>query len=83
MDQLKDLDAAILEFEARAPRSVGAKEAAIRARFDMSPVRYHQRLNALLESPAALAAEPVLVNRLLRVRETRRAGNPGAAQPER
>lgn len=71
MSELSNLDAAILEFEASAPRQVGPKEDAIRARFDMSPVRYHQRLNLLLDDPAALAAHPVLVNRLRRVRERR------------
>ena len=70
---ISEIETAMLEFEATAPRSVGAKEVAIRERFKMSPVRYHQRLNALLDSPAALAAEPVLVNRLLRVRDARRA----------
>ncbi|APT93797.1 Fis family transcriptional regulator [Corynebacterium phocae] len=71
MDKLSDLDAALLDFESRAPRSVGAKEKAIRENFDLSPVRYHQRLNELLDDPAALAAQPVLVGRLRRVRERR------------
>lgn len=68
---LNELDRAILEFESHAPRQVGRKEEAIRAQFDFSPVRYHQRLNQLLDEPAALAAFPSLVNRLRRVREQR------------
>ncbi len=68
---MHELDARILEFEARAPRSVGAKEAAIRAELGMSQVRYHQRLNQLLEDPEALAAAPQLVGRLRRVRQLR------------
>lgn len=68
---LNELDRAILEFESSAPRQVGRKEEAIRARFDFSPVRYHQRLNQLLEEPAALAEFPLLVGRLRRVREQR------------
>ncbi|MCQ9333922.1 DUF3263 domain-containing protein [Corynebacterium phoceense] len=71
MSSLSDLDAALLDFEAQAPRAVGAKEAAIRERFDMSPVRYHQRLNRLLDSADALAYSPQLVGRLRRVRDRR------------
>nr|WP_115686435.1 DUF3263 domain-containing protein [Corynebacterium senegalense] len=64
-------DLALLDFEASAPRSLGAKEEAIRHRLDMSPVRYYQRLNVLLDSPDALAARPQLVRRLQRVRDAR------------
>ncbi|WCZ33264.1 hypothetical protein CMASS_09260 [Corynebacterium massiliense DSM 45435] len=68
---LTDLDTQILDFAARAPRTAGAREEAIRANFDMSPVRFHQRLNQLLELPAAWEAYPTLVKRLRRVREHR------------
>ncbi|MGH1551207.1 DUF3263 domain-containing protein [Streptomyces sp. L7] len=37
------------------------------------PVRYYQLLNALLDDERALAHDPVTVNRLRRVRETRRS----------
>ena len=40
MNPLSDLDAAILDFEETAPRSIGRKEEAIRAQLDISPVRY-------------------------------------------
>lgn len=82
MNPLSDLDAAILDFEETAPRSIGRKEEAIRAQLDISPVRYHQRLNLLLDAPAAAQSHPLLVARLRRLREeredTRRAarGNP-------
>jgi hypothetical protein len=36
-------------------------------------VRYYQLLNALLDDPRALSHDPVTVNRLRRIRETRRA----------
>lgn len=62
---------AVLAFERQWWRHAGAKEQAIRERFDLSPTRYYQVLNALLDSPAALAAEPVLVARLRRVRTAR------------
>ncbi|AMO89442.1 hypothetical protein WM42_1723 [Corynebacterium simulans] len=68
---MSDLDAAILEFESHAPRGIGPKEEAIRAELDISPVRYHQRLNVLLDAPAAAEAYPVLVARLRRVRDGR------------
>ncbi|MCK6161328.1 DUF3263 domain-containing protein [Corynebacterium simulans] len=71
MQSLSDLDAAILEFESHAPRGIGPKEEAIRAELDISPVRYHQRLNVLLDAPAAAEAYPVLVARLRRVRDGR------------
>ncbi|MEX3504621.1 DUF3263 domain-containing protein [Corynebacterium sp. LK2510] len=62
-------DLAILDFEASAPRAVGAKEEAIRQRLDLTPVRYYQRLNVLLDAPEALAARPQLVRRLQRIRD--------------
>ena len=71
MQSLSDLDAAILEFESHAPRGIGPKEEAIRAELDISPVRYHQRLNVLLDAPAAAEAYPVLVARVRRVRDGR------------
>ena len=71
MNPLSDLDAAILDFEETAPRSIGRKEEAIRAQLDISPVRYHQRLNLLLDAPAAAQSHPLLVARLRRLREER------------
>ncbi len=71
MNPLSDLDAAILDFEETAPRSIGRKEEAIRAQLDISPVRYHQRLNLLLDAPAAAQSHPLLVARLRRLREKR------------
>ncbi|WP_037580041.1 DUF3263 domain-containing protein [Phaeacidiphilus oryzae] len=72
--ELSDRDRAILALEARSWRSPGAKEAAIRERLGLAPVRYYQLLNALLDREEALAHSPVLVNRLRRLRDTRRAG---------
>jgi Protein of unknown function (DUF3263) len=53
-------------------RQMGAKEDAIRLLFRMTPVTYYRRLNLLLDTERALAAEPVLVNRLRRIRDSRR-----------
>jgi hypothetical protein len=64
-------DRELLDFEKQWWRRPGAKEQAIRERFDLSPTNYYQLLNALLDRPAALAYDPVLVNRLRRVRTGR------------
>ncbi|MFH9549351.1 DUF3263 domain-containing protein [Streptomyces sp. NBC_00377] len=63
----------VLALERRGfPGGPGAKERAIREELELSPVRYYQLLNALLDDPRALAHDPVTVNRLRRVREARR-----------
>jgi hypothetical protein len=59
---------AILDFERRWWSQPGAKEQAIRDSFEMSPTRYYQTLNALIDLPQAVSYDPVLVNRLRRVR---------------
>lgn len=64
---------AVLAVERRSWPGPGAKERAIRERLGISPTRYYQLLNALLDDPRALAHDPVTVNRLRRVREARRA----------
>lgn len=65
---LTDRERAILDFEAGWWQQRGAKEDAIRAQFDVSPVRYTQLLNQLLDRPEALAYSPTVVNRLRRIR---------------
>mgnify|MGYP000883105700 FL=1 len=71
MPDLSDSDARLLAFEERAPRSAGAKEEAIRAQLGISPVRYYQRLNLLIDVPAAMSAHPSLTARLRRIRDRR------------
>jgi|GEM_PF-98286 Protein of unknown function (DUF3263). len=71
---LTDREREILAFERRWWRHAGAKEQAIRDTFDISATRYYQILNRLLDNPAALAAEPVLVARLRRLRAARSRG---------
>ena len=61
----------ILAFEGQWWKYAGAKEQAIRELFDMSATRYYQVLNALVDSPEALAADPLLVKRLRRLRASR------------
>ena len=64
----------MLAFERQWWRSAGAKETAIRERFAVAPTRYYQVLNALVDRPEALAADPLLVRRLRRLRSARRRG---------
>ena len=61
----------ILAFERQWWRQSGAKEQAIRDTFGLSATRYYQVLNGLLDDPAALARDPVLVGRLRRLRASR------------
>ena len=68
---LSERDEQVLAFERQWWKYAGAKEQAIRDLFDMSATRYYQVLNALIDSPAALAHDPMLVKRLRRMRSTR------------
>jgi hypothetical protein len=68
---LTDRDREMLAFERQWWRHPGSKEQAIKERFGMSPTRYYQVLNALLDLPAALAFDPLVVGRLQRLRESR------------
>ena len=68
---LGERDREILEFERQWWKYAGAKETAIRDSFDMSATRYYQVLNALIDTPEALAADPMLVKRLRRLRASR------------
>jgi hypothetical protein len=64
-------DREILAFERQWWKYAGAKEQAIRELFDMSATRYYQVLNGLIDSSAAMAADPMLVKRLRRLRASR------------
>jgi hypothetical protein len=64
----------MLQFERQWWRAAGAKETAIRERFGVPPTRYYQVLNALVDRPDALAADPLLIRRLRRLRSARRRG---------
>ena len=68
---LSERDQQVLGFERQWWKYAGAKEQAIRELFDMSATRYYQVLNALIDTPAALAFDPMLVKRLRRMRASR------------
>jgi hypothetical protein len=68
---LTDLEMAILEFERNWWRYAGAKESSIKELFDMVAPKYYRLLNDLIDREDALAASPMLVKRLRRLREAR------------
>ena len=61
----------LLAFEETAPKSIGAKEDAIRTQLGLSPVRYYQRLNIAIDLPEVMAPYPQLTARLRRIRDQR------------
>ncbi len=69
--QLTERDRRILAFERKFWAHAGTKERDIREEFGLSATRYYQLLNRLLDSRAALEADPMLVKRLRRLRAIR------------
>lgn len=71
---LADRDRAMLEFE-RSTQGAreGRKGDAIFRTWGCTPSTYFLRLNAILDDPEALEYDGQLVNRLLRLRDARRA----------
>jgi hypothetical protein len=72
-EELGERERDVLALERQSWSGPGAKERAIRERLGMAPVRYYQLLNALLDDARALRHDPVTINRLRRLRDTRRA----------
>jgi hypothetical protein len=70
--ELSERDRAILEFEGSWWTVPGPKEAAIKSRLGLSPSRYREILSALIDSPEAEMASPLLIRRLRRERDRRR-----------
>ena len=68
---LTESQASLLDFEKHWWSLPGSKEAEIRERFGISTTRYYQLLNALIDTEAALAYDPLLVKRLRRLRTAR------------
>ena len=79
--ELSDRDVLILKFERSWWRHAGQKEQAIRKEFALSSARYYQVLNALIDSPAALAHDPLLIRRLQRMRDERHAARSARLLP--
>jgi hypothetical protein len=75
--ELTEVERQILALEAQRFHASGAKEAAIRDRLGLAPIRYYQILNRLLDRPQALAEAPQLVHRLRRIRDDRSRARSG------
>ena len=68
---LSDLEVRILDFERQWWRYAGAKETGIKEQFNLSAREYYELLNNLIDREDALAASPLLIKRLRRLREAR------------
>ena len=68
---LSDLEVRILDFERQWWRYAGAKETGIKEQFNISAREYYELLNNLIDREDALAASPLLIKRLRRLREAR------------
>ncbi|MEY3169807.1 MAG: hypothetical protein RL421_1050 [Actinomycetota bacterium] len=68
---LTDLEVRILDFERQWWKYAGAKDAAIKELFQISAKEYYELLNNLIDREDALAASPLLIKRLRRLREAR------------
>ena len=71
LQELTEQERAILAFERQWWQVAGAKDQAVRDEFGLSSTRYYQLLNALIDQPAVLIADPMLVKRLQRLRSSR------------
>ncbi|MDO3401921.1 DUF3263 domain-containing protein [Mycolicibacterium neoaurum] len=69
---MTDQERAILDLEERWWSTAGGKEATI-SDLRLSPVRYYQLLNLLVDTPSALAYYPLTANRVRRLRERNRS----------
>ncbi|BDZ55703.1 DUF3263 domain-containing protein [Agromyces marinus] len=70
-DGLDDAQRAVLAFESRAFPDPARKADAIRAELGWSAARYYRLLGTLVDSPAALRHDPMLIGRLQRQRAAR------------
>lgn len=67
---LTEQQIAILDFEAAWLGSESTKEQAVLKEFDLTLARYYQFLGYLLDLPAALMYNPLLIRRLQRIRDS-------------
>lgn len=70
-EYLSARDRRILALERQWFSNAGSKEAAITRQFEMTPTRYFQVLNGLLDDPRAMREYPQVVARLRRLRTAR------------
>jgi len=70
--ELSEHDLEILDLEQNWWTRTGSKHEQIVDLLDLSITRYHEILEELIDSPAAMRHDPLLVLRLRRMREDRR-----------
>ncbi len=81
--QLSEQERAILDFERWWWQSPCSKQRGIRDHLALSPTRYYRLLGELVDRPAAMAYDPLVVRRVRRARDERRRLRFGAAERER
>jgi len=70
--ELTERERALLDFEGNWWTRDDAKDTLVRAIFSCSLDEYYQELNRLVDVPAALIYDPLVVRRLIRLRDRRR-----------
>ena len=70
--ELTEREKAILDFEGSWWTEQGEKDALVLERFELGPDRYTRVLHELLDRPEAFEHDPLVVRRLLRLRERNR-----------
>lgn len=68
---LSDRDRELLDFESRWNGHGAAKEEAIRRELAVTPARFYQLLERVIDEPDAAAYDAMLVHRLRRLRDAR------------
>ncbi len=71
VSSLTELQMRVLAFERSLWRSPGTKEREIADAIGISPTRYYQMLNELIDTPEAAQFDPALIARLRRRRAAR------------
>lgn len=73
MEQLTESERKILDLERQWWQFSGTKEQRIREDLDLSLTQFYMRLNRMVDDPRVEAADPLLVRRVRRIRESRQA----------
>jgi hypothetical protein len=71
MVELSPRERAILTFEREWWKHAEVKDSAVRTKLGLTPEDYYRTLTAIIDLPAALAHDPLLVRRLRRQRLVR------------
>jgi hypothetical protein len=80
---LSERSAAMLDFERAWWNIEESRDQVIRARFQCSPEEYHAELTTVLDDPAAMDHDPLVVRRLKRLRIRARKARLDGSSSER